>query len=456
MPTDPHVLQQPFAWPFRHGNDLTPDSVDYETAHKLPSCDAFLGYFAKVLALPGLSTDEAKQSCTWSDSEPVDFQYGKDAEWIQKPRTPEEIAARRLEWQNFIRHETIPYSKVKDSFKGRGIVVLTGNGDSFHRAKVILRSLARLKSRMPVEFHYHDDELDDALKEQLRKIYPNCFFNDLAGDHNILATKKGILGVNYHFKTAAMLNSRFAELLLLDSDNIPVLDPATLYESATYKEYGAVFWPDIARTRPENPAWAITNSPCRMDEYEQESGQVLLDKRRLWYHLQLATWINNNKGTYYNQFLLGDKDTFRFAWHALKTKFGKPKKWLTSVGTVNDGYYCGHTFAQHHPDNEKVAFLHGGTAKTVSLEILKWNREERGGYFRQYKRSPYDEYPLNITKLLLKFDTADYKPDHAPDMRTAWCTDMPDVEARNLDEILPGYESIFEEIGGYWQLDGDD
>ena len=124
-----------------------------------------------------------------------------------------------------------------------------------------------------------------------------------------------------------------------------------------------------------------------MDEYEQESGQLLVDKRRFWYHLQLASWMNNEHGSFYNTFLLGDKDTFRFAWHALKTKYGKPTKWLASAGTVNingdQGTYCGYDFAQYHPDpgQSQVAFMHGGTLKSVHPELLLWNKEQ-GGIFR--------------------------------------------------------------------------
>ena len=89
---------------------------------------------------------------------------------------------------------------------------------------------------------------------------------------------------------------------MLDSDNTPWLPPETLYDSETYQEYGTVFWPDLARTRPQNPMWSITNTPCRMNEWEQESGQIIIDKRRYWYHMQLAAWFNSQE--YYNGFLL--------------------------------------------------------------------------------------------------------------------------------------------------------
>lgn len=143
---------------------------------------------------------------------------------------------------------------------------------------------------------------------------------------------------------------------------------------------------------------------------------------------------------------------FRFAWHALKTQYGKPKRWLTSVGTVNDGFYCGHSFAQYHPDDDRIMFMHGGLVKTVDLEVMKWNREI-GGYFRNYKRALSDMDPTVSVDVAIKFDGAAYKPDHGPEFHAAMCTDMFDVEPKSLDEILPGFEKTFEELGGYWMLD---
>ncbi|KAG6360024.1 hypothetical protein INS49_011080 [Diaporthe citri] len=180
------------------------------------------------------------------------------------------------------------------------------------------------------------------------------------------------------------------------------------------------------------------NTPCRMDEYEQETGFFPKQRAR----------------AYYGELLLGDKDTFRFAWHALKTKYGKPRRWLTSIGTVNDGFYCGHSLAQYHPDDgdDRIAFVHGGLVKTVHPEVMRWNRE-KGGYVRDYKRALSDKNPAVSVDVGIKFDGALYKPDHGPDFHAAMCTYMFDVESRNLDEILPGFEQVFEEIGGYWALE---
>jgi alpha 1,2-mannosyltransferase len=425
-----------------------------DQAHKLPSADSYRAHFSAVTRLKGITLAEAKETCHWPEGEFVDFQFDKNDDWVVTDRPNEEIEFRRKAWQDYILSgKMIPWEKVKNRFEGRGLVVLAGNHDTKMRLKVSLRRLKKIGSTIPVEVHYWDDEMNEENLEEFASLYQPISFNDLSKPHNILPTKKDNFMINFQLKTASLVNSKFAEPLLLDSDNIPILDPTILWDSRVYREYGTVFWPDIARTWPQNPAWSITNTPCRMGEYELESGQLMVDKRRYWYHLQLAAWMNNDQGKYYDAILLGDKDTFRFAWHALKTDYGRPKKWLTSVGTENEGYYCGNSFAQHHPDDGRVAFLHGGAIKSVSLEVLRWNKEEKGGNFRHYKQALFDEDPTKNIHVSIVWDNAAYKPDHTEDFRTAMCVDMKDLKVGDTEDILPGWEKEFESLGGYWMLD---
>ena len=301
-------------------------------AHKLPTADDFLLHFKAVMQLKGLTMAKAKSSCHWDERDEVDFQYGKDTDWVEQDRSDSELEFRRNQWHDFINDELLPYESYKDRFEGRGIVIVAGNGRSLKRVKVILRQLKNLGSKLPIEMHFWGDEFSLDAQKEISSLWPHTYYNDLSTPANILNTSNdNFFHVNYQLKTAAILNSRFAEPLLLDSDNIPVLSPESLYESETYKEFGTLFWPDIARTRPNNPIWAITNTGCRTDEYEQESGQLIVDKRRFWYHLQLAAWFINGSASrgYYGGVLLGDKDCFRFAWHALKTRYGSPRKWVT-------------------------------------------------------------------------------------------------------------------------------
>ena len=432
----------------------TVDSDLVEDAHTLPAADAFLPHFKAITEIRGVTAEEAKSGCQWPAMNEVNFQFLEPSyEWVKHDASNTEIGMRRKEWHDFINHDLLAYEDYKQQFEGRGIVIVAGNERSMKRVKVILRALKKLGSTMPIELHYWGDELTDGSRTDISTMWTGLHFNDLSAPSNILKTNHDGAFINYQLKTAAVVNSRFAEPLLLDSDNIPIIDPERLYESSVYHEYGTLFWPDIARTRPNNPIWGITNTKCRTDEYEQESGQLVVDKRRFFYHLQLAAWFNNEKADYYNQYILGDKDLFRFAWHALKTKFGSPPKWLTSVGTMSDdGFYCGHSFAQYSPDGN-VAFLHGGLIKTMTKAVMKWQRESRGGIFQVYKRSDYDEQHYVNVNVSIKFDQAEYLPNRPADLGAAMCTDLHQVTARPLDELVPGFEKFFEDIGGYWMLE---
>lgn len=484
-------------------------------AHTLPSNDAFLSHFSAIPFAPNLTVSDAMVGCQYTEKELTHFQFNGDASWRENLTPDLFIAIRREEWQSYIQNDLIPWSSVSSHFSGRGIVVVAGHPKSIERLKVSLRVLLGLGSTLPVEVHFYGDEIDQVTQQDLLAIYNHpstkgtrLFFNDLAGADQILQSsynKK--LHVNYQLKTAALINSRFAEPLLLDSDNIPAVDPTELYQSRIYREYGTVFWPDLPRTRSEHPAWAITNTPCRRDEYEFESGQVIVDKRRYFYHLQLAAWWNEQR--FWNDILLGDKDTFRFAWHALKTDFGTPKKWITSVGFVaeqgvvggeegdtREGY-CGHTFAQHHPDfssadvsnsqkKSGIAFFHGGTLKSLSAPLMTRLMENRGGIFTHYKRSPVDEdwseieydvglrywhagFYYNITSEPVLTGEEDFDkdgkaitPEKMEKLRVTdderddlvLCTDMGEVDAKPLSVIgEEGFESKFQQAGGYWAVE---
>lgn len=263
-----------------------------DDAHRLTHPDAFRPHFDAVARMPGLTLAEAEAGCTWGPDEKINFQYGMDTEWAKNRRNDSEIQERRSALHQFMKRGLVPWSVAKDRFKGRGIVTLGGNeeGKTFKRMLVALAELRRVGCQLPVEVHHWGDELSEENRQLILSNYPNTLFHDLASPDNVIKVWKHMMP-NFQFKIAAMLNSRFAEPFLLDSDNLALFDVEELYESDTYKEYGTIFWPDIARTLPMNPIWPITNTKCRMDEYEQESGQLLIDKRKFWYHLQLSLYF---------------------------------------------------------------------------------------------------------------------------------------------------------------------
>ncbi|GAM87051.1 hypothetical protein ANO11243_050720 [Dothideomycetidae sp. 11243] len=470
-----------------------------QQAQQIVRANDFIPHIRSVVQMPGLTVEKAASTCNWDKDARVNFQWGADTDWNVKPLKKRTIMSKRKAWQQFVMRDMISWSPVEYRFRGKGIIVLAGNQETVSRVKVLLKALSQTRTKLPVEIHYFgEQELSSKNQTDLQALFPNMFFSDISWPGNVVQTTvRGY--INYSFKTAAVLNSRFAEILMLDSDNIPVEDPAILFDSNVYQKYGSVFWPDIARTRPLNPAWALTNTPCRMQEYEQESGQLLVDKTRFWFHLQLAHHFSNLD--FYKSFLLGDKDTFRFAWHALKTAYGRPGRWLTSIGTVHrprnealypakvaprkkggaktsdsimsedearktnlregGGIYCGHTFGQHHPDaanTSRVMFLHGGLLKTWHPLILQHGMKYGSGAFTAYKSSAHATDAGYIEPVGIKADFGEYLESSLKDNLTfpAQCTDFFEVDVAPLGDQetkeLKGIEGRLRKANIYWNM----
>ena len=125
-------------------------------------------------------------------------------------------------------------------------------------------------------------------------------------------------------KPYAILHSPFREVLWLDADNVPLVDPSCLFAEPAYAETGAIFWPDLTSLPPDHPIWTICRVPWR-DEPEFESGQIVLDKARCWDALQLTMHLNEWSDFYY-RYVYGDKETFHLAWRMLDQPYAMPTR----------------------------------------------------------------------------------------------------------------------------------
>eukprot|EP00879_Flechtneria_rotunda_P017650 GHRR01018502.1.p1 GENE.GHRR01018502.1~~GHRR01018502.1.p1 ORF type:complete len:231 (+),score=69.63 GHRR01018502.1:650-1342(+) len=128
-------------------------------------------------------------------------------------------------------------------------------------------------------------------------------------------------------KVMSLTVSSFVAALLLDADNIPLADPADLWDMPSSKAHGNLFWPDF---------WAEVDSEASEVvydmvglKYEQtkailsagkgklqrttESGQVLLDLVRHADVAEWALWINSFGDDVYRA-MWGDKDTYSLSF----------------------------------------------------------------------------------------------------------------------------------------------
>ncbi|HUA32057.1 MAG TPA: hypothetical protein VMA09_00510 [Candidatus Binataceae bacterium] len=203
-----------------------------------------------------------------------------------------------------------------ERFVGRGIVICAGGARLFTCAWVLIGILRReLGCTLPIEVWYlGPGEVGLPMRGLL---------NDLGAqpvDGFEVAKRQQVeqLG-GWELKPYALMNSRFREVILIDADNIPLRDPALLFETPEFCATGTIFWPDLVKLAPNNPVWELANIDYR-DTWSIESGQMVLDKSRCWRALSLTHWINQHSNDFY-EFLHGDKDTFLIAWLILSQPY---------------------------------------------------------------------------------------------------------------------------------------
>ena len=257
------------------------------------------------------------------------------------------------------------------SFSGRGIIIVAG-GKYLQPALVMLRMLRDLGCALRIQiWHLGEEEMTEEHRTMLEP------FNVETRDFRQYATEDQLrpiaanVGMRlFQLKPLALLHTDLQEVLLLDSDNCPVSDPSYLFEDEHYLATGTVFWPDYWKTSRENPIWDIVGVTPD-DSWEQESGQLLINKARAWPAIGLCVHFNQE---FYMQLLNGDKDTFRFAWLAAQTPFYMVDVVPTPVGTLKELHdadaqgFCSHTMLQHDPSGTAL-FVHHNQLKNTHLPL---------------------------------------------------------------------------------------
>ncbi|KAF4132218.1 putative Mannosyltransferase [Phytophthora infestans] len=174
----------------------------------------------------------------------------------------------------------------------------------------------------------------------------------------------------FNTKIYAIYNSKFEQILFLDADNVPVKDPSYLFKTLEFEKTGAIFWPDfwhpgrtIFAINQTSLVWQLLDTPF-VDMNEQESGQLLVDRKRHATPLALVLFFRFHLPNYFNRLKLAwdDKDLFRFAWLKLGASFHMIEKLPAVAGEVSGDVFCGLTMAQHDPSGD-VVFLHRNQLK---------------------------------------------------------------------------------------------
>lgn len=270
---------------------------------------------------------------------------------------------------------------VENVFNGTGIVIV-GGGEYFRPAIIGLHMLRRTGCTLPVEIFVADvTEYEPSLCEDYLPQYgARClvlahFLLDGSGGQTIEAT-------HYQLKSLAMLFSSFAEILYLDSDSIPLIDPSEFFSTEPYISSELVIWPDfwVATESPLFYKIAGLPFPSNLPKTSSEAGQLLINKNTHLKTLLLAIYYNIYGPDYYYPLLSqgvlgqGDKETFMAAALVTGQPFYRVKKGVASIGRHNGAEHKGSGMVQHHPSDDmaqneenhmvvRPAFVHANTPK---------------------------------------------------------------------------------------------
>lgn len=271
----------------------------------------------------------------------------------------------------------------KDIFNGYGIVTV-GGGEYFGPAIIGLHMLRKTGCTLPVEVFVADTgEYEPKLcDEYLPRLGARClvlsdFLKDKDKEHNFEVT-------HYQLKSLAMLFSSFAEILYLDSDSIPLVDPfVELFSTEPYNSTGLVIWPDFWIST-ESPLFysvaGLPSFPKNLPKSSSEAGQLLINKKTHLKTLLLAIYYNIYGPDYYYPLLSqgvigqGDKETFMAAALVLGEPYYRVKTGVVSIGRSNGEEWKGSGMIQHHPSDDvlhtqpldtqvRPAFVHANTPK---------------------------------------------------------------------------------------------
>lgn len=250
------------------------------------------------------------------------------------PQDPDVIEAHQL-----LAHEAIlTCPPFHGNANGRGIVICGGGVRYFPSAWVTVSMLRRAGCELPVQLWHFAGEVNDEMAQAMASLGVSCVnATDLA---RTLACPPRVLR-GWELKAFALLHCAFEQVLLLDADSMPVVNPEFLFSSPEFKRTGAVFWPDFCKFGPDDPLWDVFEVPYR-EERQFESGQILLDRKRSWAALNLSMHYNEHSDFYYS-YVYGDKDTFHLAWRRLKQEYAMPERGIEPL----DRTMCQHDFQGH-------------------------------------------------------------------------------------------------------------
>ncbi|CUM67571.1 uncharacterized protein PRCAT00005271001 [Priceomyces carsonii] len=355
---------------------------------------------------------------------------------LSKAYIPEEVQLELKQKHFKVMNELpseIPKALYKKDMCG---VVLVGGGRFSWLAYLALLSLRRSGSRIPAEVVMpkladYENELEFC-KVVLPKLNAECVvIPEELGSVVTMNWAKNL--ASYQFKILALLVSSFQNVLLLDSDNIIIENPDSIFESDLFHNYGMITWsdywsrtispifydvlgikvnekkrvrynrfplrvpPDVTDSIPDSNSVPYHDLEGAIPDLSTESGQLFVNKLTHGKTLLLALYYNlNGPNVFYKLFSLGeqgagDKDTFAAAAVATSQKYYQVNSFIKTLGYFdNNGNYRGVAMAQKDPLVDYAFYEQLVLKPQISKENIDMTLEDQFERLEILKKEKFD------------------------------------------------------------------
>ncbi|KAL3480679.1 mannosyltransferase putative-domain-containing protein [Aspergillus californicus] len=238
----------------------------------------------------------------------------------------------------------------------RGIVSTAG-GSYLPVLVISLRMLRRTGSKLPVEvFLAHDDEYEPYICDV---VLPSLNARCVVLSHILDGAPKVVEIEKYQFKLFAMLFSSFEEILFLDADSFPIIQPESLFTNQPFRSRNMVTWPDFWASTVSSFYYEIASQPAPKPgirpRQSTESGEILISKKTHAKTLLISTYYNLWGPNYYYALLSqgaageGDKETFVAAALAANEPYYQVTEGIVAMGHGTASGLAGSAMVQFDP-----------------------------------------------------------------------------------------------------------
>lgn len=236
----------------------------------------------------------------------------------------------------------------------RGIVSTAG-GSYLPVLVISLRMLRKTGSMLPVEVFLADNSEYEPYICDVVLPFLNARCIVLS---RVLDNIRGIEKIQkYQFKPFAMLFSSFEEILFLDADSFPLVEPDVLFTTSPFVNDSMVTWPDFWASSASPMYYEIASREVPPMDLRQstESGEIVISKRTHLKTLLLCTYYNYWGPSHYYRLLSqgaageGDKETFVAAAEAVGEPFYQVSEPIRAIGHPTEGGMAGSAMVQFDP-----------------------------------------------------------------------------------------------------------